>query len=81
MDDAGEATDGYITGKITWSTLIQSDKLEATDRIEAFPMFGTTYFFFACDKAPWSDWRVRRGLALLVPWDKVRTNDYIFPSA
>ena len=81
MEDAGEATDGYITGKITWSTLIQSDRLEATDRIEAFPMFGTTYFFFACDKAPWSDWRVRRGLALLVPWDQVRTNDYIFPSA
>ncbi len=80
MDDAGEATDGYITGKITWSTLIQSDRLEATDRIEAFPMFGTTYFFFECDKSPWNDSRVRRGLALLVPWDQIRTNDYIFPS-
>ena len=44
-------------------------------------MFGTTYFFFACDQAPWSDWRVRRGLALLVPWDQVRTkDDFSFPS-
>jgi len=81
MDDAGEATDGYITGKITWSTLIQSDRLESTDRVEAFPMFGTTYFFFECDKAPWSDWQVRRGLALLVPWDQIRTSDYVFPTA
>ncbi|MGO9409295.1 MAG: peptide ABC transporter substrate-binding protein [Spirochaetia bacterium] len=80
MDDAGEATDGYITGKITWSTLIASDRLDATDRLQAFPMFGTTYFYFECDKAPWSDWRVRRGLALLVPWDQIRTSDYVFPS-
>jgi peptide/nickel transport system substrate-binding protein/oligopeptide transport system substrate-binding protein len=81
IDDAGEATDGYITGKITWSTLIASDRLEATDRVEAFPMFGTTYFYFECDKAPWDDWRVRRGLALLVPWDQIRTSDYVFPAA
>jgi peptide/nickel transport system substrate-binding protein len=44
-------------------------------------MFGTTYFFFACDQPVWNDWRVRRGLALLVPWDQVRTkDDFSFPS-
>jgi peptide/nickel transport system substrate-binding protein/oligopeptide transport system substrate-binding protein len=44
-------------------------------------MFGTTYFFFVCDQAPWSDWRVRRGLALLAPWDQVRSKDvFFFPS-
>jgi len=81
IDDAGEATDAYMKGKITWSTLIETDRLESTDRVVAFPMFGTSYLFFECDKAPWSDWRVRRGLALLVPWDQIRTNDYAFPSA
>ena len=83
MDDANDATDGYITGKIQWVTrsLINSDKLIASDKIEVFPMFGTTYFFFSCDQAPWSDWRVRRGLALLVPWDQVRSKDlFAFPS-
>ena len=83
MDDANDATDGYITGKIQWVTrsLINSDKLIASDKIEVFPMFGTTYFFFVCDQAPWSDWRVRRGLALLVPWDQVRSKDlFAFPS-
>ena len=83
MDDANDATDGYITGKIQWVTrsLINSDKLIASDKIEVYPMFGTTYFFFLCDQAPWSDWRVRRGLALLVPWDQVRSKDlFAFPS-
>jgi peptide/nickel transport system substrate-binding protein/oligopeptide transport system substrate-binding protein len=81
MDDAGEATDGYIAGKITWSTLIDTDRLDATDRIEFFPMFGTAYFFFECNKPPWNDWRVRRALALLAPWDKIRTDAYSFPTS
>jgi oligopeptide transport system substrate-binding protein len=83
-DSQGDATDGYITGKYQWVTqgLIQYDKLEAQDKLEAFPMFGTTYFYFACDRAPWSDWRVRRALALLVPWDKVRAKEqFIFPTS
>ncbi len=83
MDDANDATDGYITGQIQWVTrsLINGDKLQPTDKIEVYPMFGTTYFFFACDQPVWSDWRVRRGLALLVPWDQVRNkDDFSFPS-
>jgi peptide/nickel transport system substrate-binding protein/oligopeptide transport system substrate-binding protein len=83
MDDANDATDGYITGRIQWVTrsLINGDKLQPTDKLEIYPMFGTTYFFFACDQPVWSDWRVRRGLALLVPWDQVRTKDeFSFPS-
>ncbi len=82
IDDKTQATDQYLAGHIDWVTSgdIDTDKLGAQDRVEAFPMFGTTYFFFACDAAPWSDWRVRRALALLVPWDKVRTSDYVFPT-
>ena len=83
MDDANDATDGYITGRIQWVTrsLINGDKLQPTDKMEVYPMFGTTYFFFACDQPVWSDWRVRRGLALLVPWDQVRSkDDFSFPS-
>jgi oligopeptide transport system substrate-binding protein len=83
LDDANDATDGYITGRIQWVTqaLINPDRLIVSDRLEVFPMFGTTYFYFICDQKPWSDWRVRRGLALLVPWDKVRSTDnFSFPS-
>ena len=82
IDDAADATDAYITGKVQWVTasLVNSDKLIATDRLEVYPMFGTTYFFFSCDQAPWNDWRVRRGIALMVPWDQVRSRDDILLS-
>jgi peptide/nickel transport system substrate-binding protein/oligopeptide transport system substrate-binding protein len=78
MDDASLATDQYFTGRIHWSTIGQYDKLETRDRFEAFPMFATSFFYFTCDAAPWSDWRVRRGLALLLPWSEIRTSDFLF---
>ena len=78
MDDAAAATDQYFMGRIHWSTIGQYDKLETRDKFEAFPMFATSFFYFTCDTAPWSDWRVRRGLALLLPWNEIRTSDFLF---
>jgi oligopeptide transport system substrate-binding protein len=78
LDDASLATDQYFMGRIQWSTIGQYDKLETRDRFEAFPMFATSFFYFTCDAAPWSDWRVRRGLALLLPWSEIRTSDFLF---
>ena len=83
MDDANDATDGYITGKYSWVTsgLVNLDKLESTDRVEVDAQFATTYLYFVCSQPPWNDFRVRRALALLVPWDKIRTKDtFTFPS-
>jgi oligopeptide transport system substrate-binding protein len=84
MDDSDAATDGYITGRIQWvtSSLINGSRLRESDAMEVYPLFSTTYFFFSGGHAPWSDWRVRRGLALLLPWDQVRSKDpFDFPSA
>jgi peptide/nickel transport system substrate-binding protein/oligopeptide transport system substrate-binding protein len=83
MDDANDATDGYITGKYNWVTesLVSFGKLEANDRVEVKAQFATTYLYFVCAEPPWNDSRVRRALALLVPWDKIRTKDtFTFPS-
>jgi oligopeptide transport system substrate-binding protein len=83
MEERMDATDAYITGKVQWVTgsLINFDALTANDHLEAGPEFATTYFYMVSDQAPWSDWRVRRALALLVPWDKVRSKDFFyFPS-
>ena len=68
MDDANDATDGYITGKYSWVTsgLVNLDKLESTDRVEVDAQFATTYLYFVCSQPPWNDFRVRRALALLV---------------
>jgi oligopeptide transport system substrate-binding protein len=67
-------------GRVHWSTIGQYDKLESRDRFEAFPMFATSFFYFTCDTAPWSDPRVRRGLALLLPWSEIRGPDFLFPT-
>jgi len=67
----------------SWVTsgLVNLDKLESTDRVEVDAQFATTYLYFVCSQPPWNDSRVRRALALLVPWDKVRTKDtFTFPS-
>jgi peptide/nickel transport system substrate-binding protein/oligopeptide transport system substrate-binding protein len=80
-DDATSATQDYLAGRVHWSTIGDYDLVSDPDQFEAFPMFSTTYFFFACDVAPWKDARVRRALALLVPWDEVRGEDLIFPTS
>ncbi|MFQ3619525.1 MAG: peptide ABC transporter substrate-binding protein [Spirochaetales bacterium] len=52
------------------------DQVLYKDTIIVSPMFATYYFFFASHTYPWKDPRVRRALALLIPWDKVRSRDF-----
>jgi oligopeptide transport system substrate-binding protein len=42
------------------------------------PMFGTSYYFWNASAKPWNDARVRRALALMVPWEKIRTEESYF---
>lgn len=80
-DDATAATEDYLAGRVHWSTIGDFELVTDPDQFEAFAMFATSYFFFACDAAPWSDARVRRALALLVAWDEVRGEDLLFPTS
>jgi oligopeptide transport system substrate-binding protein len=82
IEDAAKATDDFLAGKIDWSTVFPTSKAQGSDKVVVYPMFATSYFSFVCDKAPWSDWRVRRALALLVPWDQIRSTDnFLFPDS
>lgn len=80
-DDAKAATEDYLAGRVHWSTIGDYELVTDPDQFEAFPMFSTSYFFFACNAAPWNDARIRRALALLVAWDEVRGEDLIFPTS
>lgn len=42
------------------------------------PMFSTSYFFFRVIEEPWDNALVRRALALLVPWDSIRNEEFHF---
>ena len=78
-----EATSLFNDGDIDWLTdMADLDALLATDSIQFAPMFATGYYFWNASRRPWNDARVRRALALLVPWDAVRTADsYYAPTS
>lgn len=49
--------------------------------IQTNPIFGTGYWYFNCSAAPWNNARVRRALALLLPWGSLRSEEnYIIPA-
>ncbi len=78
IEDPAKATRDFLAGKIDWSTTGNYDQIKDSNKIVVFPMFATSYFYFLCNEAPWSDWRVRRGLALLIPWEEIRNKDVVF---
>jgi len=53
MEDAADATmPTSREGPVGHRPLVSSDKLIASDKLEVFPMFGTTYFFFPLRAGP-----------------------------
>jgi oligopeptide transport system substrate-binding protein len=82
MDKPEEATDAFLAGTVDWSEIFPTNKVQDSGKVVVMPLFSTSYLYFICDKPPWNDWRVRRGLALLVPWEKIRsTETYLFPDS
>jgi len=64
MWNSGEAR--WLHGDFNLETL--------TDRsgIEVNAMFATHYYFIRSAREPWNDYRLRRALSLVVPWNKIR---------
>lgn len=77
-----EASRLFNNGDVHW--LAGDADLESLlyrDAIQVNPMFATHYWFFSCRTAPWSDPDVRRALALLAPWDEIRSREhYLIPA-
>jgi len=63
--NSGEAR--WIAGNVDLSAL--------TDRsgIQLNVMFATHYYFIRSSEPPWDDYRVRRAMALVVPWEEIRS--------
>ena len=72
-DDGDEAAALWNSGEARW---IHGDvNVEAlTDRsgIEVNAMFATYYYYIRSARKPWSDFRLRRALALVLPWQEIR---------
>ena len=72
-DDDDEASSMWNSGESRW--LHGNANLEAlTDRsgIEVNAMFATHYYYIRSTRKPWDDYRLRRALSLVLPWDRIR---------
>jgi oligopeptide transport system substrate-binding protein len=81
MDDPTEVSREFNAGRVQWATTWDTEALTDRSKIIFHPLFATSYFYFVCASPPWSDARVRRGLALLLPWDKIRSQDTLLPTS
>ncbi len=80
-DDTKKISKEFNGGKIQWADDWDPKLIKDTSDIVAYPLFGTGYLFFVTDKKPWNDYRVRRGLALMVPWEKLRSANFRIPAS
>jgi peptide/nickel transport system substrate-binding protein/oligopeptide transport system substrate-binding protein len=53
-------------------------EIEEPEGIVTNPLFATNYFYFSCREEPWSNPDVRRALALIVPWDRIRSPQFMY---
>lgn len=82
VDDPETSTEAFNRGSVHWMS--GGWNLEAiTDRrsIVVNPMFSTTYYYFRASEKPYDDARVRRALALLLPWSQIRSEEIYFSPA
>ncbi|MEI6874563.1 MAG: peptide ABC transporter substrate-binding protein, partial [Spirochaetota bacterium] len=81
-DDDNEATRRFDNGEIDWlAGPMNLDTMLSRSAIHAGPMFGTQYWFFDCSLKPFDSEPVRQALALLLPWQAIRSKDnYLSPA-
>ena len=72
FDDPRAVTAGFLAGDIHWARDFDFNE-QLRPFIVVNRLFGTTYFVFRAADEPYDDARVRRALALLVPWEAVRS--------
>ncbi|MDR2575274.1 MAG: ABC transporter substrate-binding protein [Treponema sp.] len=72
-----EASRLWNSGEARWiSGDVDIDALTDRSGIQVNPMFATHYYFIRSGEKPWNDYRLRRALILVLPWDEIRSGHY-----
>ncbi|GHU41165.1 ABC transporter substrate-binding protein [Spirochaetia bacterium] len=72
-DDGNESAALWNSGEARWvSGEINIDALTDLSGIVVNPMFATHYYYIRSVHKPWDNPKIRRALALALPWDKIR---------
>ncbi|GHT64023.1 ABC transporter substrate-binding protein [Spirochaetia bacterium] len=76
--DGDEASAMWNSGEARWiSGDVNLDTLTDRSGIMVNAMFATHYYFIRSAKKPWNDYRLRRALILVLPWEQMREGHYL----
>jgi oligopeptide transport system substrate-binding protein len=79
IEDPDGVTEAFNRDEIQWVSEGMSINTVANENtIMVNPLFATNYFYFSANRPPWTDERIRRALALLLPWEEIRSTDFQF---
>jgi len=72
-----EASRLWNSGEARWiSGDVEFEMLTDRSGIQVNAMFATHYYFIRSGEKPWNDYRLRRALILVLPWDEIRAGHY-----
>jgi peptide/nickel transport system substrate-binding protein/oligopeptide transport system substrate-binding protein len=75
-DDYEAVTAAFNDGEIDWVRGgFDLQAVERTENIVINPLFATTYYQLSAVREPFDDPRVRRAMALLLPWEEIRSEE------
>jgi peptide/nickel transport system substrate-binding protein/oligopeptide transport system substrate-binding protein len=75
-----EASILWNSGEARWiHGDVNIDMLTDRSGINVNAMFATHYYFIRCADKPWNDYRIRRAMALVLPWPEIRSH-YALPA-
>ena len=78
-DDLEEVTQMFNEQKLHWAASFDFTKVQNKNYITSFPSFSLKFYFFKTNTPPWDDYRIRRGLSMLLPWSEIRPeSDYFY---
>ncbi|MDF1568827.1 MAG: peptide ABC transporter substrate-binding protein, partial [Spirochaetaceae bacterium] len=78
LEDSEDVMGRFNRFEIDWIVSgMDTSRLATPEALNIAPLFSTTYYYFSNASPVWADSRVRRALALLVPWEEIRTNRLI----
>jgi len=78
-DNGEEAAAMWNSGEVRWiAGNVDLERLINRNGIIVNPMFAT-YYYYVCSRGPWKDYRLRRALAVSLPWDELRS-EYFLPA-
>jgi len=79
-ETADQATHLWNSGEARWiSGDVNLDSLTDRSGIKVNVMFATHYYYVRSSEKPWDDYRVRRAMTLVLPWEEIRSN-YFLPA-